>query len=84
MSKQSKQTKRVLNVQKISFDELLEKWGTCAYIGFRRGQELFIRSNAKGLINWDKAPVYTAKEIRSVRRKRRVCYTVHPEVFELP
>lgn len=79
----SKETNRVLNVQKITFKELLENWGDCAYISFRNGQELFIRSNAKGVINWDKAPVYTAQEIRKVKRRRRVCYTVNPEIFEL-
>lgn len=83
MSKQSKQ-RRVLNVQKIIFEELLYKWGTCAYVAFRPGQELFIRSNAKGLINWDKAPVYTWSELQKVKKRRPVHFTVSPEEFELP
>jgi hypothetical protein len=75
---------KTLNVQKITFKELLDNWGTCAYIGFRPGQEIFIRSNAKGLINWDKAPAYTWQEIQTEMKRRPVHFTVDPKIFELP
>lgn len=72
---------KTLNVQKITFEELLEKWGTCAHVSFRSGQELFIRSNAKGIVNWDKAPVYTWSEMLKEQKRRRVIYTVDPKIF---
>lgn len=74
----------VLNVQKITFKQLLDNWGTCAHVAFRPGQELFIRSNARGVINWDKAPVYTWSELQKVKKRRPVHFTVDPEIYELP
>lgn len=70
---------KTLNVIKTNNRELAEKWG---FFPFLRG-ELFIRCNSKAEINWDKAPVYTWEEIQAEQKKRRVCFLVPKEVFEL-
>lgn len=75
---------RVLNLQKITFKQLLDNWGTCAHVSFRPGQELFIRSNRKGIINWNIAPVYTWQEVKAAKKRRPVHFTVPPDIFELP
>lgn len=61
-----------LNVKKVTKSELSEKWGF--YIGslIRSQFQLYIRCNAKGKINWDKAPVYNSQEIDAIRRLRIV------------
>lgn len=72
---------KTLNVQKITRKELAKQWGTCAWI-LPLG-ELFIRSNSKGFINYDKAPVYTWQEIQDVKKRRPVHFTVPQEIHEL-
>ncbi len=75
---------KALNVQKITYSELKKHWGSCVDISFRRSQELFIRSNAKGVVNYDKAPVYTWDEIEKEQKRRPVFFTVPSEIFEMP
>ena len=48
-----------LNVKPTSNTELHEKWGFNPNL---KGK-LFIRCNAKGIINWEKALVYNANEL---------------------
>ncbi len=74
-------TMKTLNVQKIDRDELLIKWG----IGgkFLPYGELFIRSDRKGNVNFDKAPVYTWKEIKEEQKKRPVHFTIPSNIHEL-
>jgi len=71
----------MLSVQKVTRDEIIEHWGFG--FGLPNG-ELYIRSDRKGNVNWDKAPVYTWEEILKEREKRRVIFTVDPKEFELP
>jgi hypothetical protein len=50
-----------LNVKKTDLAEVTVKWKFLPVLLF--GKELFVRCNAKGIINWDKAPVYTSEEL---------------------
>jgi hypothetical protein len=68
---------KTLTVQKISYEELTKGWKKEPVI-FRRDQELFIRCNKKGEINWDKAPVYTWPEIQEQQLKRPVHFSAGP------
>jgi len=54
-------TKKTLNVKPTNNSELAEKWG----LNFNPSLKgkLFIRCNSKGVVNWDKAPVYNADEL---------------------
>lgn len=73
---------KTLNVQKISRHELLIKWK----IGgkFLPHGELFIRSDRKGNVNFDKAPVYTWEELQSEKAKgSKVQFTLPPNIHEL-
>lgn len=73
---------KTLNVVKTNLDELEEHWGF--YPGLLNPSvERFIRCNRKGQINWDKAPVYSWAEIQEEQKKRRVCFLVPKETFEL-
>ena len=72
---------KTLNVQKIARKELLQKWGVKGK--FISHEELFIRSDRKGNVNFDKAPVYTWSELKEIKKKRAVHFTVSPEIFEL-
>ena len=51
--------KKTLNVKRTTNAELSGKWGFNPSL---RGK-LFIRCNSKGIVNWDKAPVYNADEL---------------------
>jgi len=70
---------KTLNVQKISRDELLKKWKIKGK--FLPKGELFIRSDSKGNINFEKSPVYTWAEIVEEQKRRPVHFTVDPEIF---
>lgn len=48
-----------LNIKPTTKKELAEKWNMPVHFG----GELFIRCNAKGDVNWSKAPVYTKDEL---------------------
>ena len=67
---------KTLNVIKTNRFELEKRWGFMPSIG----GELYIRCNASGEINWDKAPVYTWMEIEKERKKRRVCFLLPKEL----
>jgi hypothetical protein len=69
---------RAMTVMKTSYDELTEEWGKEPVI-FNRTQELFIRCNNKGEVNWDKAPVYTWPEIVEQKKKREVRFSSGPK-----
>ena len=70
---------KTLNVIKTNLSELTEHWGFRPSIG----GELFIRCNAKGEVNWDKAPVYKWSEIQQEQKRRRVCFRVPESIFQL-
>jgi hypothetical protein len=70
---------KTLNVVKTNRYELEQMWGLMPSLG----GELFIRCNAKAEINWDKAPVYTWKEIQQEQKKRPVHFLVPKEIFTL-
>ena len=53
--------KRTLNVKRTSRAELKKMWGFPMAHAMK--DPLFIRCNAKGEVNWDKAPVYSQDEI---------------------
>jgi len=53
--------KKTLNVKRTNNLELAKNWNI-NYSPNLKG-ELFIRSNAKGKINWEKAPVYNLDEL---------------------
>lgn len=72
---------KTLNVQKISRDELLKEWKIKGK--FLPYGELFIRSDKKGNINFDKAPVYTWEEIQKEQKKRAVHFTIPPNIHQL-
>lgn len=52
---------RTLNVKKVSKSEVEQKWGYQLPIMW--GNTLYMRCNAKGEVNWDKAPIYQAFEL---------------------
>ena len=55
---------KTLNVKHTNMTEIVREWGFSPVpIPGWDGGPLFIRCNAKGEINWDKAPVYTYKEL---------------------
>ncbi len=54
---------RTLNVKQTSHMELKEKWGFIPPIRSILSP-IFIRCNAKGEINWKKAPVYELSELK--------------------
>lgn len=51
-----------LNVVQTCFSEITKKWDVSIPLTYRY-KELFVRCNAKGVVNWDKAPVYTRQEL---------------------
>ena len=51
-----------LHVKETSVREIRSKWGDCIPKKWL-GELLFIRCNAKGVINWEKSPVYSAEEL---------------------
>ncbi|MNK53047.1 hypothetical protein D3C87_719980 [compost metagenome] len=54
---------KLLNVKAIKKKELTAKWdGNFGYAFHEDGT--FIRCNAKGEINWGKAPLYTLEQLR--------------------
>jgi len=51
---------KTLHVKEVSIRELMEHgWPVGAVLSAGK----YIRCNAKGQINWDKAPIYTTKEL---------------------
>lgn len=61
--KNQKLMSKLLNVREISVQELIDNWDLEASLKKWNGKQLFIRCNAKGIINWGKAPVYIADEL---------------------
>lgn len=68
---------RRLYVQKITKELLCEKWETKGTL-IREGEELFVRSNKKGQINWDKTVLYFWDELIEIKEKRQVVFTLPP------
>lgn len=54
--------KRLLNVKRTSNSEIADKW-ELDFRPFQSRQELFVRCNAKGVVKWDTALVYTLDEL---------------------
>lgn len=52
---------RTLNVKKVTKKEVEQKWNDPLPIVW--GNTLYMRCNAKGEINWEKAPVYQPNEL---------------------
>lgn len=77
---------RTMNVQKITREELFEHWQDAELVQvafYPNHTELFIRSNAKGVVNWDSAPLYTWAEIQKEQQRRPVHFTVYYREFIL-
>lgn len=70
---------KTLSVQKTNNQELSKHWKM--KVNF--SGELFIRSNKKGEVNWDKAPVYRWEEILEEQKRRRVIFTIPPNYHQL-
>lgn len=50
---------KTLNVKPVTSMQVTEKWKIpMPFVGVR-----YIRCNAKGEVNWDKAPLFTAEEL---------------------
>lgn len=58
---------KLLNVVPITVQELANKWNSphVTWSPSFTKEPIFIRSNSKGEINWDKAPVYTRSELKN-------------------
>ncbi len=54
-------SKKKLNVKRITKKELEEKWEM--KLPLLKQDVVFIRCNAKGEVNWEKAPIYSAEEL---------------------
>ena len=52
---------KTLNVKPTTINELVKQWGFVPPLLAKA--PLYIRCNVKGVINWDKAPVYGAEEL---------------------
>ena len=72
--------KKTLNVKRITVSELEEKWGFSLPTGLRAQRALFVRCDAKGNVNWDKAPVYCESELKD----RPVVEIGGPELIKTP
>lgn len=53
--------KKTLNVKKVTKKEVAEFWNT--ELPFKWPDILYIRCDAKGSVNWDKAPIYLPNEL---------------------
>lgn len=70
MKKRVKNPSKKLNVLETSVREVEQKWGFS--LPRTVHNPLFIRCNAKGEVNWEKAPIYQQSELTS-----RGNYEVH-------
>lgn len=52
---------KTLNVKKTSIKELENQWGMTGLVGLKG--DLYIRCDKDGIINWDKAHVYSSSEL---------------------
>ena len=52
---------RTLNVKATTKYEVEKKWGFT--LPWMLSKELYIRCNAKGEVNWDKAPIISAEKL---------------------
>jgi len=52
---------KTLNVKRVTIEELTKKWGFVPPITCK---VLFVRCDAKGNVNWDKAPVFSESELK--------------------
>ncbi len=55
---------RTLNLKHTSHKELEKMWGFTPPPIYSIFSPIFIRCNAKGEVNWDKAPVYELSELK--------------------
>lgn len=53
--------RKTINVKKVTKKEVAESWGI--ELPFKWSDILYIRCNANGDINWEKAPVYQPQEL---------------------
>lgn len=65
-------TYRILNVKKTTKNEIQQKCNTRLPLNW--ADDLYIRCNAKGIINWDLAPVYQECDLIAIGRGN---YKVH-------
>lgn len=61
---------KTLNVKKVNKKEVEQKWGFSLPISLEF--ILYIRCNAKGDVNWEKAPIYKFTEL--IKRGNCVVY----------
>ena len=66
-----------LHVQKISKKLLCQKWETKGNL-IKDSEEIFVRSNKKGQINWDNTTLYFWDDLVKVKEKRLVVFTLPP------
>lgn len=67
---------RKLYVQKVTKERLCKEWETKGTL--LGDQELFVRSNKNGQVNWDKTVLYFWDELLEVKEKRQVVFTLPP------
>lgn len=70
------QVMRKIYLQKVSKELLCEKWESKGTL--LGDSELFVRSNKKGEINWDKTVLYFWSDVVKVKDVRQVIYTIPP------
>jgi hypothetical protein len=54
---------KTLNVKATNRSEIQSQWGFPIAMGKWATEPLFVRCNAKGEVNWDKAPIYKRSEL---------------------
>lgn len=66
-----------LYVQKITKDDLCRNW-QCKGTLIKDSEEIFVRSNKQGRINWDKTILYLWHDLTKIKDKRQVVFTLPP------
>ena len=68
---------RKLHVQKITKETLCDKWQIRGNL-IKDGEELFVRSDKGGRINWDKTILYFWNDLEKIKNERKVVFTLPP------
>lgn len=68
---------RKLFLQKIEKATLCKKWQTKGTL-IGEHEELFVRSNKKGQINWNKTVLYFWDDVVKAKENRHVIFTLPP------
>ena len=55
-------TQRTINVKPTTPHEVGNKWGTIP--NYLLKQPIFVKCNESGVVNWDKALIYTSSELK--------------------